>query len=85
LATRGRSLAQPGKNIGRQSQKFRTRSVKKTDIMVDKHRCMLANTYQKNMTDNFCHGTSDNLFGGIDIETSRVIEVYGRKNNKKIL
>lgn len=36
----------------------------------------------KNMTDNFCHGVSGNLLGGIDIETGRVTQVYGRKDSK---
>lgn len=34
----------------------------------------------KNMTDNFRHGVSGNLLGGIDIETGRVTQVYGRIN-----
>lgn len=36
----------------------------------------------KNMTDNFCHGVSGNLLGGIDTETGRVTQVYGRVNDK---
>lgn len=36
----------------------------------------------KNMTDNFNHGVSGNLLGGIDIATGRITQVYGQKNNK---
>ncbi len=36
----------------------------------------------KNMTDNFRHGVSGNLLGGIDVETGRVTQVYGRKDNQ---
>lgn len=36
----------------------------------------------RNMTDNFRHGVSGNLLGGIDIETGKVTQVYSRKNNK---
>lgn len=36
----------------------------------------------KNMTDNFNHGVSGNLLGGIDITTGRITQVYGQKNNK---
>jgi hypothetical protein len=36
----------------------------------------------KNMTDNFCHGVSGNLLGGIDTKTGRVTQVYGRSGNK---